>query len=138
MVWARGLRKSYGDVEAVRGIDLDVRPGESFGFLGPNGAGKSSTMRMVAAVSAPSAGELQGMLDAFLRYGSTRVARGARDPAVGQQDGAVVHRDAQVLFADDVLGLRRRQVGEPSEDGAGEAHAPSGYEARRCGHASPG
>jgi lipooligosaccharide transport system ATP-binding protein len=66
MVWARGLRKSYpstgpgqsGDVEAVRGIDLDVRPGESFGFLGPNGAGKSSTMRMVAAVSPPSGGEL--------------------------------------------------------------------------------
>ena len=58
MVWARGLRKSYGDVEAVRGIDLDVRQGESFGFLGPNGAGKSSTMRMVAAVSPPSGGEL--------------------------------------------------------------------------------
>ncbi|QWZ10442.1 ABC transporter ATP-binding protein [Nocardioides panacis] len=66
MVWARGLRKAYpstgpgqrGDVEAVRGIDLDVRPGESFGFLGPNGAGKSSTMRMIAAVSPPSGGEL--------------------------------------------------------------------------------
>ena len=59
LVWARGLRKSYGDFEAVRGIDLDVRPGEAFGFLGPNGAGKSSTMRMVAAVSPPSGGELR-------------------------------------------------------------------------------
>ncbi len=58
MIWARGLRKSYGDFEAVKGIDLDVRAGESFGFLGPNGAGKSSTMRMVAAVSPPSGGEL--------------------------------------------------------------------------------
>jgi lipooligosaccharide transport system ATP-binding protein len=58
MIRARGLRKSFGAVEAVRGIDLDVHPGESFGFLGPNGAGKSSTMRMVAAVSPPSAGEL--------------------------------------------------------------------------------
>jgi lipooligosaccharide transport system ATP-binding protein len=58
MVRARGLRKTYGAVEAVRGIDLDVAPGESFGFLGPNGAGKSSTMRMVAAVSPPSGGEL--------------------------------------------------------------------------------
>ncbi len=58
LVWARGLRKSYGDFEAVRGIDLDVRPGEAFGFLGPNGAGKSSTMRMVAAVSPPTGGEL--------------------------------------------------------------------------------
>jgi len=58
MVRARGLRKSYGELEAVRGIDLDVQPGEAFGFLGPNGAGKSSTMRMVAAVSPPSGGEL--------------------------------------------------------------------------------
>jgi lipooligosaccharide transport system ATP-binding protein len=58
MIRARGLRKSFGDFEAVRGIDVEVRPGESFGFLGPNGAGKSSTMRMIAAVSPPSAGEL--------------------------------------------------------------------------------
>src|SRR4051812_28403745 len=58
MIWARDLRKAYGDFEAVHGIALDVRPGESFGFLGPNGAGKSSTMRMIAAVSPPSGGEL--------------------------------------------------------------------------------
>jgi len=59
MIAATGLRKSFGDVEAVRGIDVEVRPGEAFGFLGPNGAGKSSTMRMVAAVSPPSAGTLR-------------------------------------------------------------------------------
>jgi lipooligosaccharide transport system ATP-binding protein len=59
LVRAVGLRKAYGDFEAVRGIDLDVRKGEAFGFLGPNGAGKSSTMRMVAAVSPPSGGELR-------------------------------------------------------------------------------
>ncbi|HEU4512766.1 MAG TPA: ABC transporter ATP-binding protein [Nocardioidaceae bacterium] len=58
MIRARGLRKSFGSFEAVRGIDVEVRPGESFGFLGPNGAGKSSTMRMIAAVSPPSGGEL--------------------------------------------------------------------------------
>jgi lipooligosaccharide transport system ATP-binding protein len=58
MIRARDLRKRYGDFEAVRGIDVDVARGESFGFLGPNGAGKSSTMRMIAAVSAPSGGEL--------------------------------------------------------------------------------
>ena len=58
LIRATGLRKSFGDFEAVRGIDLDVPAGEAFGFLGPNGAGKSSTMRMVAAVSPPSAGEL--------------------------------------------------------------------------------
>jgi len=58
-IYARGLHKSFGDFEAVRGIDLDVRPGEAFGFLGPNGAGKSSTMRMIAAVSPVSGGELR-------------------------------------------------------------------------------
>ncbi len=63
MIRAVGLRKSFGakgdTVEAVKGIDVDVRRGESFGFLGPNGAGKSSTMRMIAAVSPISGGSLQ-------------------------------------------------------------------------------
>jgi lipooligosaccharide transport system ATP-binding protein len=59
LIRARGLLKRFGDFEAVRGIDVDVRRGEAFGFLGPNGAGKSSTMRMIGAVSPPSGGELQ-------------------------------------------------------------------------------
>src|SRR6187200_110590 len=59
MISARGLRKSFGDFEAVKGIDVDVRRGEAFGFLGPNGAGKSSTMRMIAAVSPVSGGTLR-------------------------------------------------------------------------------
>jgi lipooligosaccharide transport system ATP-binding protein len=59
LVRARGLRKSFGAAEAVRGIDVDVARGEVFGFLGPNGAGKSSTMRMVACVSPRTAGTLQ-------------------------------------------------------------------------------
>ena len=59
MIRASGLRKSFGDFEAVKGIDVEVRRGEAFGFLGPNGAGKSSTMRMIAAVSPVSGGELE-------------------------------------------------------------------------------
>ena len=59
LVRARGLTKRYGEVAAVRGIDVDVHPGEAFGFLGPNGAGKSSAMRMIGAVSPVSAGELR-------------------------------------------------------------------------------
>jgi lipooligosaccharide transport system ATP-binding protein len=64
MIHARELRKSFADksgvvVEAVKGIDIDVRRGEAFGFLGPNGAGKSSTMRMIAAVSPVTGGELR-------------------------------------------------------------------------------
>lgn len=59
LVQARGLRKRFGEFEAVRGIDVDVARGEVFGFLGPNGAGKSSTMRMIACVSPRSQGTLQ-------------------------------------------------------------------------------
>ncbi len=58
LVQAKGLRKRFGDFEAVRGIDVDVARGEVFGFLGPNGAGKSSTMRMIAAVSPRTEGTL--------------------------------------------------------------------------------
>ena len=48
VVLARRLAKSYGSVEAVKGIDFEVAPGSFFGLLGPNGAGKSTTMRMIS------------------------------------------------------------------------------------------
>jgi lipooligosaccharide transport system ATP-binding protein len=59
LVHARALVKRFHQVEAVRGIDIEVRPGEAFGFLGPNGAGKSSTMRMIGCVSPRSGGKLR-------------------------------------------------------------------------------
>lgn len=59
LIRAKGLVKRYGDFEAVAGIDFEVRRGESFGFLGPNGAGKSSTMRIIAATSKRSGGEIE-------------------------------------------------------------------------------
>ncbi len=59
MILARSLVKRFGSFEAVKGIDLEVSPGESFGFLGPNGAGKSSTMRMIAGVSPVTEGVLR-------------------------------------------------------------------------------
>jgi ABC-2 type transport system ATP-binding protein len=55
-VEVRGLVKRYGKVEAVRGIDLDVAPGETFGFLGPNGAGKSTTINILCTLAEPTAG----------------------------------------------------------------------------------
>ncbi|MFN8518648.1 MAG: ABC transporter ATP-binding protein [Chloroflexota bacterium] len=51
-----GFAKSYGAIPAVRGIDLEVRPGEVFGFLGPNGAGKSTTIRCLLDLIRPTAG----------------------------------------------------------------------------------
>jgi ABC-2 type transport system ATP-binding protein len=55
-ITARGLVKRYGDIEAVRGIDLEVRSGEIFGFLGPNGAGKTTTIGILCTLLRPTAG----------------------------------------------------------------------------------
>jgi ABC-2 type transport system ATP-binding protein len=54
----RGLRKSYGDLEAVRGIELEVRRGEVFAFLGPNGAGKTTTTEILEGYRRRDAGEV--------------------------------------------------------------------------------
>ncbi len=54
----RGLRKSYGDIEAVHGIDLEVRRGEVFAFLGPNGAGKTTTVEILEGYRRRSGGEV--------------------------------------------------------------------------------
>jgi len=51
-----GLTKSYGDIEAVRGIDFEVAAGETFGFLGPNGAGKSTTIKILCTLARPTTG----------------------------------------------------------------------------------
>jgi lipooligosaccharide transport system ATP-binding protein len=56
---ARGLRKSYGALEVVAGIDLSVAPGECFGLLGPNGAGKTTTLKLCLGLTAPDAGEIR-------------------------------------------------------------------------------
>ena len=80
-----GLTKRFGDVEAVRGIDFTVRPGEIFGFLGPNGAGKSTTINMLCTLLRPSGG-------------SARVA--SHDVARERDD---VRRNIGLVFQDPTL-----------------------------------
>src|SRR3989442_4872693 len=58
VVHVRGLRKAYGDVEAVGGLDLDVRAGEIFAVLGPNGAGKTTTVEILEGYRRRDAGEV--------------------------------------------------------------------------------
>ena len=57
-IYVRGLRKSYGSFEAIKGIDFEVRSGEVFGLLGPNGAGKTSTVEILEGLRPRSAGEV--------------------------------------------------------------------------------
>ncbi len=87
LIAARGLQKRFGDFVAVAGVDFEVMTGEAFGFLGPNGAGKSSTMRMIAATSSRSAGELEVL---------------GRDPDV---DGPSVRSRLGVVPQEDYLDL---------------------------------
>ncbi|HEX5556160.1 MAG TPA: ABC transporter ATP-binding protein [Gaiellales bacterium] len=58
-VAARGLRKTYGTLEAVAGVDVTVQPGDVYGYLGPNGAGKTTSLRMMLGLIQPTAGEVR-------------------------------------------------------------------------------
>ena len=58
-IFAEGLRRSFGDIEAVAGVDLAVNAGEIYGFLGPNGAGKSTTVRMLTTLLRPTGGRAE-------------------------------------------------------------------------------
>ncbi|HEX7658627.1 MAG TPA: ATP-binding cassette domain-containing protein [Pseudonocardiaceae bacterium] len=82
---AVGLVKRYGEVEAVRGIDLTVHANETFGFLGPNGAGKSTTINMLCTLVKPTDG----------------TARVAGHDVVTQRDA--VRRNIGLVFQDTTL-----------------------------------
>ncbi len=57
MIVVKGLTKRFGDVLAVDGLEMEVKPGEIFGFLGPNGAGKTTTIRMLSSLISPTSGK---------------------------------------------------------------------------------
>ena len=67
-----GVTKDFGTVHAVRGIDLEIEPGEMVAFLGPNGAGKTTTIDMVLGLSQP---------DHRRRRGARDGSRARRSPA---------------------------------------------------------
>jgi lipooligosaccharide transport system ATP-binding protein len=115
MVQARGLRKRFGSFEAVRGIDVEVRRGEAFGFLGPNGAGKSSTMRMVAAVSPPSEGRLQVLGMDPTKDGSAIRARLGVCPQEDTLDTELTVRENLLVYGR-YFGLGKREVAARADE----------------------
>jgi ABC-2 type transport system ATP-binding protein len=95
----RGLRKSYGDFEAVRGIEFEVRRGEVFGLLGPNGAGKTTTVEILEGYRERTSGDVSVLgMDPGHRSRSLR----ARVGIVLQSTGLYRHikvREAVAHFA---------------------------------------
>jgi ABC-2 type transport system ATP-binding protein len=81
----KDLRKTYGEVEAVRGVSFEVASGEVFGFLGPNGAGKTTTIKMLCTLAKPTAGS----------------ARVAGHDSVRERDD--VRRNIGLVFQDQTL-----------------------------------
>ncbi|MEM9185557.1 MAG: ABC transporter ATP-binding protein [Planctomycetota bacterium] len=57
LIELRGLHRVFGDTHAVRGVSFEVYPGQVFGYIGPNGAGKTTSMRILATLDEPSAGD---------------------------------------------------------------------------------
>jgi len=115
LIRARGLRKAYGDIEAVRGIDLDVAPGEAFGFLGPNGAGKSSTMRMIAAVSPPTGGQLSVLGMDPATHGPAIRARLGVCPQDDTLDNELTVRENLLVYGS-YFGMRKAEVASRTDD----------------------
>ncbi len=110
-----GLRKGYGDVLAVAGIDLVVRPGEFFTLLGPSGSGKTTLLRLIAGFERPDAGRIElGGRDV------TRVPPYARNVNTVFQDYALFPH--MTVWQNIEYGLRVRHVPKPERrDKVGQA-----------------
>ena len=97
----RGLRKAFGATKAVDGLDLRIARGQLYAFLGPNGAGKTTSIRMIAGLLRPDAGEV------FIEGVSLREnPAAAKDRAVAQPIPDV----APVIKASlDIMNLARKR-----------------------------
>jgi ABC-2 type transport system ATP-binding protein len=104
-VQTRGLRKTFGPVVAVDGLDLEIRRGEVFGVLGPNGSGKTTTIRMLCGLLTPSAGEATVVgYDLRAQQAEIRQSIGYMSQRFGLYDDLTVRENVRFYAA--VYGLR--------------------------------
>src|SRR3990170_5848618 len=112
------LARQFDELHAVDGIDLDIQPGEIYGFLGPNGGGKSTTVRMLCTLLAPTSGQaIVGGFDVATDPGAVRLRIGvalqeaALDP---KQTGAELLRLQGLLYGlpKSVMKQRVQELGE--------------------------
>jgi ABC-2 type transport system ATP-binding protein len=108
MISARGLAKTYrgrkGAVEAVRGVDLDVRRGEIVGFLGPNGAGKTTTLQMLTTLLEPTSGQAT-VAGHDLRRDPAAVRRAIGYVAQGGSAGSDARVGEELIFQAQFYGM---------------------------------
>jgi ABC-2 type transport system ATP-binding protein len=98
-IQVRDLRKNYGEVEAVRGIDLEINPGEVFGLLGPNGAGKTTTIEILEGLRPRTSGSVAVLgFDPSLQARDVKQRIGVCLQATNLPDKMEVH-EALDLFA---------------------------------------
>lgn len=99
MIVARELRKSFGKVKAVDGVDFEVEKGEFFGLLGPNGAGKTTTIRMLDGIMDPDSGQV--LIDGkdMAKYRLESKARMGIIPEIGNVYPDLSARQNLELFA---------------------------------------
>ncbi len=113
VITVEGLVKRFGQVEAVRGIDLEVRPGEIFGFLGPNGAGKSTTINILCTLLRATAGRaMVAGFDVDSDPGSVRTNIGLvfQDPSLDNQLTARENLEFHAFIYDVPAAERRERI----------------------------
>jgi ABC-type multidrug transport system ATPase subunit len=116
-----GVRKAFGQVTALNGVDLTVAPGSLTALLGPNGAGKTTLVRIIATLSRPDAGWVRVLgFDVVAQPRQVRARIGLTGQYAGLDEG-LSGRDNLVLIGR-LAGLRRR----PAVDRAGELAATFG------------
>jgi ABC-2 type transport system ATP-binding protein len=99
VITVRGLSKAYGDVEAVRGLDLDVHGGEIIAFLGPNGAGKTTTVEILEGFRERDGGEVSVLGEDPARASAAWRARIGVVLQESEPPGLLTVREALELFA---------------------------------------
>jgi ABC-2 type transport system ATP-binding protein len=106
-IGAEGLTYSFGDNVAVAGVDLEISPGEIFGFLGPNGAGKTTTIRMLATLLRPDSGSARVFGHDLVRESDEVRSRVSLTGQFASVDEDLTGRENLVLIAR-LLGYSRK------------------------------
>ncbi|MCW2621866.1 MAG: putative transporter system, ATP-binding protein, partial [Frankiales bacterium] len=109
-VQATGVQRSFGDVDAVRGIDLTAAPGEVTGLVGPNGAGKTTLMLVLATLLVPDAGEVRvAGHDPVTEPAAVRARMGWSPDVFGLYDNLTCHE--YLTFVGEAYRLGRTRAG---------------------------